>query len=215
MTHPSHRISRIAARAGGFTLVEAAVCIVIVGVMLVAALQTIGSAADGRRRALSSRRGHDLAQLLLTEICASYYQDPNQSPTFGPESGETDFPRTFNDVDDYADFRESPLHDRAGSVIPDTKGWTWQAEIMYVSPGIDALSPGVGDTGTVQIRVTVTAPDGRSFTESAIRGRWGCADQLPASGTYDASWASLSATVGDGALPVNVGVRLLNVPEAP
>ena len=211
------QLSRRRHGRAAFTIVEAAVCVVIVGVMLVAALQTVGSAADGRRRAYQLRTSQALADQLLAEIMSMPYVDPNAvDPTdFGAESGETSVPRNFNDTDDYDGLSESPPRDRTGAVIPGYEDWRWTATITIVDSGLSGVSRTQGDKGTRLVTVSVINPAGDTSTISAIRSRWSIADQPPKDGVPDLSAIRVSVSAGDGAQSVSAGASFANVPESP
>src|SRR3954463_10308473 len=73
----------------GFTLVEALICAVVVGVMIVAAAEAIGSAARAQRVSSGQNRGIELASGLMTEILQQAYQQPGATnPPMGLDSGE-------------------------------------------------------------------------------------------------------------------------------
>lgn len=209
---------------GAFTLVEAAVSIVIVGVMLVAALQTVAAAADARRRGAALSRADDLARVLLAEILAKPYQDLNGSPGFGAEAGETAVgARLFDDVDDYDGFSQDDPTDAAGAALAGYAGWTWRVAITPVRVGIGSIDPlaswsvgagGAGD-GARLIAVTVRAPDGQTTTVETLRSRWGRTDNAPSPLQRDAAAARVHVAVGEGAIDVSRSGVMVNVPEVP
>lgn len=221
--NPARRRDRVHPRRA-FTLVEAAVSIVIVGVMLVAALQTVAAAADARRRGAALSRADDLARVLLAEILAKPYQDLNGAPGFGPEAGETAVgPRLFDDVDDYNDFSQSEPTDAAGVRLAGYSGWSWRVAVTPVQVGIgsvDALASwsvgagGAGD-GARLIAVTVRAPDGRATTVETLRSRWGRTDSAPSASVRDAAAVRVHLAVGEGAIDVSRSGVMVNVPEVP
>ena len=82
-------------------MVEAIVSILVVGVMLVAALNTVGAARLGEHKIAQRNRGLALAQDLMSEILQQAYADPEQ-PDSGiqTDSDENSSPRTdYDDVD--------------------------------------------------------------------------------------------------------------------
>lgn len=196
------------ARSRAFTLVEAAISMVIVAVMLLAAMTAMGVAARDRIRQAELRRGHELCAQLMTEILAQRYVDPYGA---APRSG-TDR-RSFNSVDDYNGLGESPLYDKANTVLADTTGWRRTASVWSVVPNTTtlALSAGAGDTGLKQITVTTTSPRGRSFTLTALKSKWGPAEQsTPASGLT--IWFGATVTVGPERRVADAGTEALNLP---
>ncbi len=84
--------------------------IVIVGVMVVAALTTLGGSSQSQRVRASRLLGPALAQQLMSEILQTRYQEPDEAPVLGRESGESAGSRAaYDDVDDYDWWAESPL----------------------------------------------------------------------------------------------------------
>ncbi|MBN1513961.1 MAG: type II secretion system protein, partial [Phycisphaerae bacterium] len=119
----------------GMTLVEVAISTVVVGVMLCAALTTVGSSATARRVIADRTRGAMLADGLVTEIAGRAYREPTTSPIlFGPESGEsTGGNRSeFDDVDDFHNWSASPPSRADGTPVPGFTGWTRNAVVDWV-----------------------------------------------------------------------------------
>jgi hypothetical protein len=142
-------------RTQAFTLAEAAVSVVIVGVMLVTALNTVGAARLGEYKIAERSRGLLLAQDLMAEILQREYEDPDGTVVFGAESGEQTSTRTdFDDVDDYHNWLKSPPQQKDGTTIPDLAGWERSVEVVWIAPG--NLSQTVGsDQGVKRATVTV------------------------------------------------------------
>ena len=142
--------------APAFTLVEVMMSVIIVGVMFVAALNTVGSTRIGEYKITERNRGLLLAQDLMAEILQQAYDDPNDPVVFGTESGEGTSNRTdFDDVDDYHGWSQSPPQRRDGSAIPDLDRWTRSVAVVWINPA--NLSQTVGsDQGAKRMSVTVT-----------------------------------------------------------
>jgi hypothetical protein len=164
------------------TLFESVISVVIVGLMLVAALNTVGAARLGRYKMNLRRQGHLLAASLMSEILQQEYLEPDytegQSLTFdaggilqlppgvslGPDDGETDGTRkAFDDVDDYHGWSASPPADKQGTVIPGLNGWARSVKVALANPA-DLSLPALKDRGAKQIVVTVTN-DGATVAE--------------------------------------------------
>ena len=151
---PSRTAPRSRARARtGVTMIEAVIATIIVAVMLTAALQAVAAARAGDYKVTSRSRGQFLAQALLSEIIDLPYRDPNPSPAFGPEAGESR--PAFDDVDDYLDYQEPSPRDKAGNLLPKTGGWTRSVKVERVP--IDALTGPASTSETGIKRITVTA----------------------------------------------------------
>lgn len=139
-----------------FTLVEVMMSVIVVGMMFVAALNTVGSTRIGEYKISERNRGQVLAQGLMAEVLQQAYEDPSGPVAFGTESGEGTSNRTdFDDVDDYLDWSQSPPQRRDGTALPDLDGWGRSVAVVWVNPA--DLSQVVGsDQGLKRITVTVT-----------------------------------------------------------
>ncbi len=91
------------ARPRGLTLVEMVISIVLVAVLLLAALNMLGSASLGQRTTDGQRRGNQLAQDLMNEILLQPYAEETDPDSFGLEGIENvPLDRSlYDDVDDY------------------------------------------------------------------------------------------------------------------
>jgi len=130
---------RSRANAPAFTLVEAVISTVIVGVMFVVALNTVGASRLTQHRAALTNRGRFFAEMLLSEIVQQNYKDSGASPVFGPETGESTTTRAdFDDVDDYNGWSGVPTA-KDGTALPNSGGWTQTVTVEW----IDRLDPSV------------------------------------------------------------------------
>ena len=130
--------------------------VIVVGVMFVAALNTVGSTRVGEYKITERNRGLLLAQDLMAEILQQAYEDPNDPVVFGTESGEGSSNRTdFDDVDDYHGWSKSVPQRKDGNAIPALDGWGRSVAVIWVNPA--NLSQTVGsDQGAKRMTVTVT-----------------------------------------------------------
>ena len=153
--------------ARGFSLVEAMVSAGIVGVMLVASVNLLSSAARTRVADGNRRTAGLLAQQLMSEVFSQPYKDESLTALlFGPELGENDRP-DYDDVDDYKNYQEKPPKDVNGLAIPGFDGWKRKVKVAWVSA--DTLAEALLDTGLVRIEVTVEDPRGVATTVWALR----------------------------------------------
>jgi prepilin-type N-terminal cleavage/methylation domain-containing protein len=122
--------------AGGFTLVEVVVSSAIISILLVAALHAAAGAAVARQRIEDRSRATLLGQALLSEILRQAYQEPVDLPLLGREGGElADTTRlTFDDVDDYNQWSESPPCARDGAAITGFEGWGRSVRVVWLDP---------------------------------------------------------------------------------
>lgn len=143
------------ARRGGFSMAETVICVMIVGGLFIAALNTAGAAAAGRRQMLNSANGMLLAQDMMGEILQWPYKDSDAMGVLGPEDGEAiDGTRQrFDDIDDYNGW-DSPPQDPSGAPI------TWAAPyriVVSVNPvnAANLAQIETTDTGIKRVRVEV------------------------------------------------------------
>jgi type II secretory pathway pseudopilin PulG len=156
-------------RGRAFTLVEAVVCTLIVGIILVAAIATLGASKRAQKSSGDRASAQLLADDLLAEITAKAYADPDLAGAFGIDPGEQwSSRRTFDDVDDYDGYTETPPKDPAGVPIPGYERWTRSVRVERIVSGNPDQTSGV-ETGAKRITVTVTANDTVIATRTAVR----------------------------------------------
>ncbi len=140
------RSGRIQYDARGLTLAEMAISMLLVGVMLVAALETVGASTRARRSLEDRRQGYALARALMAEIMSQAYADPEQIDTLrseilgngrtvtaalGPETGEATGNRSkFDDVDDYHGWNASPPQQKDGALLSHLTRWRRQVSVV-------------------------------------------------------------------------------------
>lgn len=203
-------------RSAGFTLIEAMVSIVIVGVMVVAALTTLGGSAQSQRVRASRLLGPALAQQLMGEILQTWYQEPDEAPVLGRESGESAGSRAaYDDVDDYDGWSESPLKTKDGSAVANTTGWTREVAVAYANPQ-NPKNTKPNETGLKKVVVTVTDPQGRVVTLTALRSESSVFDQQPVQDTTYVGWVGVELQIGgESSTGVAGGACLINAPIWP
>ena len=186
-------------RRGGMTLIEATISLAIVGVMMVAALQTVGNTARSRQAQISQRRGPALARELLSEILPAHYAEVTDTAVFGPESGENSGTRAnFDDVDDYHNWSSTQVQSKTGTAYPDLTGWSRSVTVQWVTPdNLDTVAS--SDTGLKCVTVTVTDPFGRTASLSALRSSTGVYAYAPTVDTTYLSSIGVELQIGPNA----------------
>jgi MSHA pilin protein MshD len=117
------------------SLIEVVASTMIVGMMSVAALNSLGAATKSSQSIGNRAVALGLADELMAEIVQENYEEPTQTVTFGRESGESATVRsTYDDVDDYNGWNQSPPRYRDGTVMPSRGGWRHRVVITRVSP---------------------------------------------------------------------------------
>lgn len=159
-------------RQAGFSLIEATISTVVVGVMMAAALTAVGRTGLSRRMMIDQQIGDGLAQDLMAEILTASYMEPGlTSSTIGPGATELTGDRSlFDDVDDYDGWSASPPQWPDGTVISDRQRWRRSVEVVFArldSPATTSSS----DQGLKRITVTVEKDDRLVSSLVAIAGK--------------------------------------------
>lgn len=133
---------------------ESLIAVLLVGLLMVAALNSVGATKRRELHSLDQIRGQQLAAALLNEILLQAYAEPVTAAVFGPESGEAGNRSLFDDVDDYHNWSASPPTDRSGQAIAGFTGWTQNVSVQWANPTTLAATT-AGNTGLKKIAVTV------------------------------------------------------------
>jgi prepilin-type N-terminal cleavage/methylation domain-containing protein len=141
----------------GLSLIEVVASTMIVGLMAVAALNSLGAATRSSMSIGNRAVALGLADELMAEILQTVYSDPNGTPAFGPEGAESSGPRSvFDDIDDFHLWSKSPPQYRNGTLMLDRNDWRHRVVVDYVQPGNPTLATvGNTDQGVKRIRVFV------------------------------------------------------------
>ena len=199
---------------GGLTLVEVSISTLIVGLLMVASLQSVANI--GRTWTITNQLvdGQGLAQELIREILAQGYSDPTDpnATTWGLETGETTR-ATFDDLDDYSGWTESPVKNAAGTALAGYTGWTRSVLVQLLNKNdYSVLSAGSVDQGLRAITVTVTSPANKTTIAKVYRSNQGGTLQpLSADATF-VTWIGCTLELGTNA-PATTGVSLSNHAE--
>lgn len=142
--------------AAGFTLIEAMMSVLIVGGILVAALQVAGTSRVIQYSAAQQSTAQFLAETMMEEVLAKAYRHPGVVATaIGCDAGESPTSKvTFNDVDDYHNWSESPPQTSDGTPMSGFAGWERTVAVHWVNP-FEMDTPLAVDTGVKRITVTV------------------------------------------------------------
>ncbi len=155
----------------GLTLVESLLSMVIVGVMLTAAVSTLGAAKRGTQSTLDRDRGLLLAEDLMAEILQQAYADPAAGlGSWGVGGDESNGTRSlFEDVDDYSGWDESPPKHKDGSSIDQfSSAWRRTVSVAWVNPA-DFTQTQTSESYVKRITVTVKKDNRVVATLVAVR----------------------------------------------
>lgn len=152
------------ANRAGFSLVEAAIAVALVGVTAVGALTAAANSATRRSDVAARAQAALLAEDLADEIAGVAYEDPQLgSTTLGPDAGESGANRSrFDDVDDYNGWTDAGACDRSGAAISGMTGYTRSVLVQWVLSS-SPTTTSVSETGVKLVTVTVSR-GGRAAT---------------------------------------------------
>jgi MSHA pilin protein MshD len=201
------RVSR--RRARGFAMIEAVVCVIIAAISITASMNAVTMMARTNTMRKDQARASLLARQLLDEIMQYAYEEPGvTTTTLGPEVGETR--ATYDDVDDFAGYSESPPATKAGVAIPGFTGWTRSVSVIWIDP-ITPTSIGLNESGMKKITVTVTSPAGKKTLIAGFRSLYGPYETKPSTQITYTSWVGITLQVGsNAALTASGSINLLN-----
>ena len=136
-------------------MVEVAVSSLLVGLVLVGAMNCLGAVIRGHMSTGNSGRGEQLAQELMIEILSQSYEEPADTPLFGRESSESGGSRSdWDDVDDYDGWSASPPEYRDENLIFNASGWQRDVTVELIDPADPATVSGT-DQGLKRITITI------------------------------------------------------------
>ncbi|HXE53428.1 MAG TPA: PKD domain-containing protein [Tepidisphaeraceae bacterium] len=128
----------------GFTILEATMATLIVGGVMVVALNCVATSRALRARTADRIRGQELALDLLAEVLQQNYLPATQN-----EARRA----LWTDVDHYNGLLDSPPTTKNGVAIPDCTGWTRTVAVTAVDPSTLVIT--TGSTGIKRILVNV------------------------------------------------------------
>ncbi|MFO0860269.1 MAG: hypothetical protein U0570_06920 [Phycisphaerales bacterium] len=149
MSHPKHPTHH------AVTLIECAGASIILGLMLVAGLRAAAGAGASQAASARALSGTLLAESLLNEVLAKSYEEAPGTASLGLDAGELATDKTtFDDVDDYNGWTESPPKAFDGSALPSMTNWSRSVAVLRVSTS-SPDSSSASETGLKRIEVTV------------------------------------------------------------
>lgn len=204
---------------GGTTIVEVLLSTLLVGVVLVAALETVGHSVRIGGAIDSQAAAFSLAEQLMTEILSHPYDDPDGASTgMGFEAGEDMSPTnrlSLDDVDDFNAWNRTPPQAADGAPLAGYTGWSRQAQVQWVNSAANGAGL-VFNTGSEQglkrVTVQVYGPGGESAVLHGYRSRLGAPG--PASPHASTRVERVTAAVASGgADSLEVSTSLVNDAE--
>jgi len=130
--HPAS--TRVRKPRRGFTLIEAAITTVIIGVGCVGMLELLGKGTMANNDGAELTTGMNLAGNIRECMTGLYYTDPVSPTHWGTEAGETSV-ALYNDIDDFDGKTFSPPIDaRRNSLGSTYSNWAQQVKVESVNP---------------------------------------------------------------------------------
>lgn len=140
------------------SMIEVALSTVIIGVVLLSAMNMVGAAGTSMSSMANRATGTLLAEQLMAEILEQAYEDPSLGPgSFGVEAGEAvaGDRSLYDDVDDYYEWSASPPQNKDGSLITDRSNWRRSVAVDYVNP-TDLTQTLESNSGVKRVTVMVS-----------------------------------------------------------
>ena len=205
----------IGADRAGYTLIEVVISTLIVGGVLVGALNVLGGSVQTRRLSAARIAEPGLGMQLMAEILAQPYEDVDEpAGPIGLETGESNVTRAdFDDIDDYNLWSSTSPEYRDGSTISGLTGWTRAVTVKFYDPATGATT--TADTGVKLIAVTLVPPSGPSLELHALRCKWGALEQPPAVDTPAVTFIEAELQIGSGNGLVRSGTPIPNHASGP
>ena len=147
----------------GFTLIEVLIASAILSFVTLGIVQAVTAGQARTLDALKRSRAQALAEVLLEEILAKPYADPEGAAAFGPDAGESTR-ADFDNIDDYHGYLESAgsLADHAAVLYPNSyQSLERSVSVLAVTNSVTDLG---GDHAGVQVTVSVNEPGGRVWS---------------------------------------------------
>jgi prepilin-type N-terminal cleavage/methylation domain-containing protein len=142
-------------RRRGFTLIETALTVTIVGVAIVSLVQLLAAGTVANVDSAELTTGVTLARNVREFSLRLAFMDPTTPSTWGLDAGESAAdPTTFDDSNDLAGRTFSPPIDSAGKKLTGFDDWSQVTSVVTVDPS--RLTTAVPNGTTPANRITVT-----------------------------------------------------------
>ena len=138
------RAARRRVRRGGFTLIETALTVTIVGVAIVAMCQLLAAGTVANVDSAELTTGMTLARNVRELSLRLAFTDPTTPTKWGIDAGESaSNPATYDDVNDMADQTFSPPINSSGQALSGFNDWSQSIKVVPVDPNrLTLTTPG-------------------------------------------------------------------------
>jgi type II secretory pathway pseudopilin PulG len=178
---------KVTKRAGGFTLIEAALATIIVGVGIVSTMRLFAACNAQASASNQITTATMLANNIHETVVGLSFADPTFGhQKFGPETGET--LATYNDIDDFDGSTFSPPIDAQRNTIANLSNYSQVVTVWPVYPNElsanstadTAKTPDIPKstyTGALRVRVRIMYKETPASTpEQVYEASWVCMD---------------------------------------
>lgn len=136
----------------GFTLIEVTMAILLIGVISVVLAGFYSVLFNVPVEIVVKNKANNLASAAIEDIKCRDWEDPAGPGPLGIDAGENAANKTtFDDIDDFNGYTESPPRYMDGTVMPGMSGFSVNAAVSYVDDNLN-----VSAAATDRKRVTVT-----------------------------------------------------------
>ncbi len=203
--HSCHR-SRV-----GLTLMEVLVSLILVSTVLLVSITASANLLRNSHMASSGILADQLASQILDEISTKNFRDTDSNVIFGLEPDESITNRTtFDDVDDYHNYVNSPPTQRDGTAINGFSGWSYTVSVQPVIVDGDSVANSANSNAPLRlVTVTCTSPASEVTSRSMLLSN--VPNDADTTVAYE-KWRRVTFTFTDG-LDVTVTAPMLNRPE--
>lgn len=147
--------AHVVRRRGAFSLIEAVLAIAILGVMTAAAMSTVAASRRAEQYSADRAQARALAEGLMSEVLSLRYREGTTILSLGLDLLELSNNRTsFDDIDDYDGYVDSPPKDRTGAAIAGLSAWSRSVKVDFVTPA-NLASTSLTETGMKRVVITV------------------------------------------------------------
>lgn len=153
------------------TLVEVIVSMLLLTAVLGGALSAVTLSARGQNSTSDALTARMLAADLLEVICDFPYDDPADNTEFDVGGDEVDADKTtFDDLDDFHGWTETPPSRMNGTAIPGASAWTRTVTVEWVDPLSPSTTSG-SESGAKLVTITVERAGATYASMSRVRTR--------------------------------------------
>ena len=142
---------------GGFTLIEVAVAIIVVGIAVVALMTAVAAGTRVSGADMNITQAAFIVQELREWTLRLPFSDPDPNDASNPPGPDGTNPQTFvDDLDDLMDVTYSPPRDAQGSAIADLSNWSETVTLTWRDPSdlMTTVTDGSSDVVHVQVDVS-------------------------------------------------------------